>query len=111
MVLKNLIKARKGVAEPLSDDPQLVDSGLLPGVEALPAVVLVLEKRTLGIPFANPTAEAMLELSRRQLTQMTWPDIYANADELIATVASIAEQRFHATHLDAVLERAGHEPP
>jgi two-component system nitrogen regulation sensor histidine kinase GlnL len=52
----------------------------------------------------------MLDLSRRQLTQMAWPDIFANSDELIATVASIAEHRFHATHLDAVLERQGHEP-
>ena len=110
MVLKNLIKARKGHAEALSDDPQLVDSGLLTGFEALPTVVLVLEKRTLRVAFANPSAEAMLELSRRQLRQMAWPDIFTNADELVATIASIAAQRFHATHLDAVLERTGREP-
>jgi two-component system nitrogen regulation sensor histidine kinase GlnL len=110
MVLKNLIKARKGHAEPLSENAQLVDSGLLTGFEALPTVVLVLDKRTLRVAFANPSAEAMLDLSRRQLTQMAWPDIFANSDELIATVASIAEHRFHATHLDAVLERQGHEP-
>jgi two-component system, NtrC family, nitrogen regulation sensor histidine kinase GlnL len=110
MVLKNLIKARKGHAEPLSDIAQLVESGLLPGFEALPTVVLVLEKRTLKVAFANPSAESMLDLSRRQLTQMVWPDIFTNADELVATIASIAEHRFHATHLDAVLERPGHEP-
>ncbi|MGF6239568.1 MULTISPECIES: nitrogen regulation protein NR(II) [Paraburkholderia] len=110
MVLKNLIKARKGHTEPLSENAQLVDSGLLTGFEALPTVVLVLDKRTLRVAFANPSAEAMLDLSRRQLTQMAWPDIFANSDELIATIASIAEQRFHATHLDAVLERQGHEP-
>ena len=110
MVLKNLIKARKGHAEPLSENVQLADSGLLTGFEALPTVVLVLDKRTLRVAYANPSAEAMLELSRRQLTQMAWPDIFANSDELIATVASIAEHRFHATHLDAVLERQGHEP-
>jgi two-component system nitrogen regulation sensor histidine kinase GlnL len=110
MVLKNLIKARKGHAEPLSENAQLADSGLLTGFEALPTVVLVLDKRTLRVAYANPSAEAMLDLSRRQLTQMAWPDIFANSDELIATVASIAEHRFHATHLDAVLERQGHEP-
>jgi two-component system, NtrC family, nitrogen regulation sensor histidine kinase GlnL len=110
MVLKNLIKARKGHAEPLSENAQLVESGLLTGFEALPTVVLVLDKRTLRVAFANPSAEAMLDLSRRQLTQMAWPEIFANSDELIATIASIAEQRFHATHLDAVLERQGHEP-
>jgi two-component system nitrogen regulation sensor histidine kinase GlnL len=110
MVLKNLIKARKGHAEPLSENAQLVDSGLLTGFEALPTVVLVLDKRTLRVAFANPSAESMLDLSRRQLTQMAWPEIFANSDELIATIASIAEHRFHATHLDAVLERQGHEP-
>jgi two-component system, NtrC family, nitrogen regulation sensor histidine kinase GlnL len=110
MVLKNLIKARKGHAELLSENAQLADSGLLTGFEALPTVVLVLDKRTLRVAYANPSAEAMLDLSRRQLTQMAWPDIFANSDELIATVASIAEHRFHATHLDAVLERQGHEP-
>lgn len=110
MVLKNLIKARKGHAEALSENAQLADSGLLTGFEALPTVVVVLDKRTLRVAYANPSAEAMLDLSRRQLTQMAWPDIFANSDELIATVASIAEHRFHATHLDAVLERQGHEP-
>jgi two-component system nitrogen regulation sensor histidine kinase GlnL len=49
MVLKNLIKARKGHAEPLSENAQLVDSGLLTGFEALPTVVLVLDKRTLRL--------------------------------------------------------------
>jgi two-component system nitrogen regulation sensor histidine kinase GlnL len=110
MVLKNLIKARKGHAEPLSENLQLLDSGLLTGFEALPTVVLVLEKRTLKVAFANPSAESMLDLSRRQLTQMAWPEIFTNADELVATISSIAEHRFHATHLDAVLERQGHEP-
>lgn len=110
MVLKNLIKARKGHAEPLSDDAPLVASGLLPGFEALPTVVLVLDKRTLRVAFANPSAEAMLDLSRRQLTQMTWSDLFANADELVSTIAAIAEHRFHATHLDATLERPGREP-
>ena len=64
MDLKNLIKARKGHAEPLSGDAQLIDSGLLPGFEALPTVVLVLVKRTLRVAFANPSAESMLDLSR-----------------------------------------------
>ncbi|MFP3711303.1 PAS domain-containing sensor histidine kinase, partial [Paraburkholderia sp. SIMBA_009] len=78
MVLKNLIKARKAHEQTLSDDAQLVSSGLLPGFEALPTVVLVLEKRTLRVVFANPSPESMLELSRRQLTQMAWPDIFTN---------------------------------
>jgi two-component system, NtrC family, nitrogen regulation sensor histidine kinase GlnL len=110
MVLKNLIKARKGHAEPLSDDVPLVESGLLPGFEALPTVVLVLDKRTLRVAFANPSAEAMLDLSRRQLAQMAWSDLFSNADELLSTIASIAEHRFHATRLDASLERPGREP-
>ncbi|WP_434106635.1 nitrogen regulation protein NR(II) [Paraburkholderia caffeinilytica] len=110
MVLKNLMKARKGHEQTLSDDAQLVGSGLLPGFEALPTVVLVLEKRTLRVVFANPSAESMLELSRKQLTQMAWQDIFSNADELVATISAIAAHRFHATHLDAVLERPGHEP-
>ena len=110
MVLKNLMKAKQGRAEPLSDDAVLAQSGLLPGLEALPTVALVLEKRTLRVAFANPSAESMLDLSRRQLMQMSWPELFANGDELVATIAAIAEHRFHATHLDAVLERPGREP-
>jgi len=110
MVLKNLIKARKGHADPLSDDAPLVASGLLPGFEALPTVALVLDKRTLRVVFANTSAEAMLELSRRQLSQMAWSDLFSNAAELIETIAAIAEHRFHATRLDATLERIGREP-
>ncbi|HEV3105197.1 MAG TPA: nitrogen regulation protein NR(II) [Trinickia sp.] len=108
MVLKNLIRSKKA-AEPPSDDTGLAASGLLPGLEALPTVVLVLDKRTLRVAFANPSAESMLDLSRRQLTQMVWSDIFANGDELVATIAAIVEQRFHATHLDTVLERPGRE--
>jgi two-component system nitrogen regulation sensor histidine kinase GlnL len=111
MVLKNLIKARKPPADnSLSDDLQLVGTGLLPGMEALPTVVLVLNKISFKIAFANPSAEAMLERSRKQLTQITWPELFANADELMTTIVSIADNRFNATHLDAVLERPGHEP-
>lgn len=110
MVLKNLMKAKTGQAEPLSDDPALAQSGLLPGLEALPTVTLVLDKRTLRVAFANPSAESMLDLSRRQLVQMSWPELFANGDDLVATIAAIAEHRFHATHLDAVLERPGREP-
>ncbi|MGN6233773.1 MAG: nitrogen regulation protein NR(II) [Trinickia sp.] len=110
MVLKNLMKAKQGRAEPLSDDAVLAQSGLLPGLEALPTVTLVLEKRALRVAFANPSAESMLDLSRRQLMQMSWPELFANGDELVATIAAIAEHRFHATHLDAVLERPGREP-
>lgn len=110
MVLKNLMKAKTDQAEPLSDDPALAQSGLLPGLEALPTVTLVLDKRTLRVAFANPSAESMLDLSRRQLVQMSWPELFANGDDLVATIAAIAEHRFHATHLDAVLERPGREP-
>ncbi|SAK50181.1 nitrogen regulation protein [Caballeronia calidae] len=109
MVLKNLIKARKGHADALSDDTQLAATGLLPGLEALPTVVLVLDMRNLRIAYANPSAESMLEMSRKQLTQMNWPELFANAEELASTVASIAENRFNATRLDAVLERPGRE--
>ncbi|MBU6486776.1 MAG: PAS domain-containing protein [Burkholderiales bacterium] len=110
MVLKNLIKAKKGQSEPLSDDEALVRSGLLPGLEALPTVVLLLDKSTRRIAFANPSAESMLDLSRRQLMQMSWSELIANGEDLGATIAAIAEHRFHATHLDTVLERAGREP-
>lgn len=110
MVLKNLIKAKKGQSEPLSDDTVLAQSGLLPGLEALPTVTLVLDKRTLRVAFANPSAESMLDLSRRQLMQMSWSELFANSDDLNATITAIAEHRFHATHLDTVLERAGREP-
>jgi two-component system nitrogen regulation sensor histidine kinase GlnL len=111
MVLKNLIKARKSTHDnSLSDDATLVATGLLPGMEALPTVVLVLAKTTLKIAFANPSAEAMLERSRRQLAQTAWPELFANAEELVATISSIADNRFNATHLDAVLERPGREP-
>ncbi|PMS23865.1 PAS domain-containing sensor histidine kinase [Trinickia dabaoshanensis] len=110
MVLRNLMKPKTGGAEPLSDDAALTQSGLLPGLEALPTVTLVLEKRTLRVAFANPSAESMLDLSRRQLMQMSWPELFANGDELVATIGAIAEHRFHATHLDAVLERPGREP-
>ncbi|BAN22758.1 nitrogen regulation protein NR(II) [Caballeronia insecticola] len=109
MVLKNLIKARKGHADALSDNVQLAASGLLPGFEALPTNVLVLDMRNLRIAYANPSAEAMLEMSRKQLTQMNWPELFANSEELASTIASIAENRFNATRLDAVLERSGRE--
>ncbi|WP_153076571.1 nitrogen regulation protein NR(II) [Paraburkholderia bonniea] len=110
MALKNLGPVRHAQAEPLSEAQPLLDSGLLPGFDAFPAVVLVLEKSSLRVAFANPLAESMLELSRRQLAQMAWHDIFTNADELTQTIAAIAEHRFQATHLDAVLERPGHEP-
>ena len=111
MVLKNLIKARKSPPDnSLSDDAALVATHLLPGMEALPTVVLVLDKLSLKIAFANPSAEAMLERSRKQLAQTSWPELFANADELVTTIASIADHRFNATHLDAVLERPGREP-
>ncbi|MDR5819785.1 nitrogen regulation protein NR(II) [Caballeronia sp. LZ043] len=110
MVLKNLIKARRGHADALSDDAQLSSSGLLAGFEALPTTVLVLDMRHVRIAYANPSAEAMLEMSRKQLTQMNWTELFANADELAGTIASIAENRFNATRLDAVLERPNREP-
>ncbi len=110
MVVKNLMKAKEGQAELLTGDASLAQSGLLPGLEALPTVALVLDKRTLRVAFANPSAESMLDLSRRQLVQMSWPELFANGDELVATIAAIADHRFHATHLDAVLERPGREP-
>jgi two-component system nitrogen regulation sensor histidine kinase GlnL len=111
MVLKNLIKARKSPPDnSLSDDAALVATSLLPGMEALPTVVLVLDKLSLKIAFANPSAEAMLERSRKQLAQTAWPELFANAEELVSTIASIADHRFNATHLDAVLERPGREP-
>jgi two-component system, NtrC family, nitrogen regulation sensor histidine kinase GlnL len=109
MVLKNLIKARRGHADALSDDAQLAATGLLPGFEALPTVVLVLDMRHLTIAYANPSAESMLEMSRKQLMQTNWTQLFANAEELAATIASIAENRFNATRLDATLDLAGRD--
>ncbi|HTJ91988.1 MAG TPA: nitrogen regulation protein NR(II) [Pararobbsia sp.] len=111
MGLKDLMKSRRAETESLP--PALVQSSLLPGLEALPTAVLVIERRTLGVVFANPVAEALLEMSRRQLAQMCWPDLFTNSDQLISTIdaiAAIADNRFNATHLDASLERAGREP-
>jgi two-component system, NtrC family, nitrogen regulation sensor histidine kinase GlnL len=110
MALRSLIQAKKGDSEQHPEDAALAQSGLLPGLEALPTVVLVLETRTLRVAFANPLAESMLDLSRRQLLQMAWPELFANGDELVTTIAAIAEHRFHATHLDTVFERPGREP-
>jgi two-component system nitrogen regulation sensor histidine kinase GlnL len=109
MVLKNLIKVKRSQTNP-SGDTLLADSGLLAGFEALPSAVLVLQRKTLRVSFANPAAEAMLEMSRRQLSQTTWSDLFSNAAELVATIDAIAENRVQATHLDATLERLGHEP-
>lgn len=91
-------------------DSELSRSGLLPGLEALPTVVLVLDRRTLRVAYANPSAESMLELSRRQLEQMTWPNLFSNGDELVTTIEAIADNRFQATYLDATLEREMREP-
>src|SRR5580692_10071842 len=108
MGLKDLMKYRR--ADVASSPPALVQSALLPGLEALPTAVLVIERSTLGVAFANPVAESLLEMSRRQLSQMCWPDLFTNSDQLIATIdaiAAIADNRFNATHLDASLERTG----
>ncbi|PFH13162.1 MULTISPECIES: nitrogen regulation protein NR(II) [Burkholderia] len=109
MALKNLIKAKTGQPERLTEDERLMHSGLLAGLEALPTVVIVLDRKTLRVVFANPSAEAMLDLSRRQLAQRPWGEIFPNADELASTITAIGEERFHATHLDTVLDRPGHE--
>ena len=89
MVLKNLMKARKGHEQTLSDDAQLVGSGLLPGFEALPTVALVLEKRTLRVVFANPSAESMLELSRKNEAPICGKD-FKTGQTLMKTVLAPA---------------------
>lgn len=89
---------------------RLEASGILPGLEALPTVLLVLEKHTLRIVFANPAAEALLALSRRSLAQTTWHDLFLNGEALASTVADLVTNHFQATRLDLVLERTGHEP-
>ena len=96
-------------ANHLQSIEQLSASGLFPGLEVLPTVVLVLDKRTLRVAFANAAAESILELSRKQLQLLRWEDLFTNADELVATIDAIADNRFQATHLDAALERPGHE--
>ena len=102
-------QGENGQPERLTDDERLARSGLLAGLEALPTVVIVLDRKTLRIAFANPSAEAMLDISRRQLAQRGG-EIFPNANELASTITAIGEERFHATHLDTVLDRPGREP-
>jgi two-component system nitrogen regulation sensor histidine kinase GlnL len=117
MVLKGFIKTRKTGLTPAADagaagsrDP-LLESGLLPGLEALPTAVMLLEKRSLKVGFANPSSEALLGASARQLTQLTWFDVFTNGDELLATIEAVATNRFRATRLDAAFDRLGHHEP
>jgi two-component system nitrogen regulation sensor histidine kinase GlnL len=58
MGLKDLMKSKR--AEHVSESPVLVQSSLLPGLEALPTAVLVIERRTLAVAFANPVAPSTL---------------------------------------------------
>jgi len=111
IMLKNLIRGRKSSPDARTEaNLPLVEAGLLPGLEALPSVVLVLERSTLHIAFANPAAEALLELSRRQLTQMAWGDLFTSDNATLATITAVTQDYFQTTHLDAVMERPGHEP-
>jgi two-component system nitrogen regulation sensor histidine kinase GlnL len=115
MVLKNLIRGRKATPAPSAplraeQHPALATTGLLPGLDALPTVVLVLERGNLHIAYANPAAEALLELSRRQLTQMAWGDLFTSDDAPLATITAITQDYFQTTRLDAVVDRPGHEP-
>jgi two-component system nitrogen regulation sensor histidine kinase GlnL len=104
-----MTRNREAVGESLSDRPALAASGLLPGFDALPTAVLAIERSTLAVAYANPAAEAMLELSRRQLVRMAWPELFSNAEGFVATVEAIGAHRFQATHFDAVLERPAHD--
>ncbi|WP_246174907.1 nitrogen regulation protein NR(II) [Pandoraea terrigena] len=88
----------------------LAATGVLPGLEALPTVLLVLEKHTLRVVFANPAAEALLALSRRSLSQMTWNDVFTNGEVLASTMVDLIANRFQTTRLDLVLERTAQEP-
>lgn len=91
-------------------EAKLAATGILPGLEALPTVLLVLEKHTMRVVFANPAAEALLALSRRSLSQMTWNDVFANGEVLTSTMADLIANHFQATRLDLVLERTAQEP-
>ena len=100
-------------ALPASVDPweaKLAATGILPGLEALPTVLLVLEKHSLRVVFANPAAEALLALSRRSLSQMTWNDVFTNGEVLASTMVDLIANRFQTTRLDLVLERTAQEP-
>lgn len=91
-------------------DDRLAASGLLAGLEILPTVLLVLQRPSLRIAFANPAAEALLSLSRRTLAQIAWLDVFPNGAPLAAAVADLVSDHFQATRLDLVLERTGQEP-
>jgi len=107
-----------GVSAPVAALHALVDpwevklaaTGILPGLEALPTVLLVLEKHSLRVVFANPAAEALLALSRRSLSQMTWNDVFTNGEVLSSTMTELIANHFQTTRLDLVLERTAQEP-
>ncbi|RBL67371.1 PAS domain-containing sensor histidine kinase, partial [Pseudomonas sp. MWU13-2625] len=56
MVLKNLIKAKTGQPEPLTDYERLARPGLPAGPEALPPVGMALDRQALPIAFVKPAA-------------------------------------------------------
>lgn len=110
MVLKSLIRIRKNAARADDEHPALLAANLLPGLEALPNAILVLTRRELRVAFANPAAEAMLGLSRRQLAQLRWSDLFPGADSAEAVIARLHEDTAGTTHLDTVLDLPQHEP-
>ncbi|TAL52278.1 nitrogen regulation protein NR(II) [Pandoraea sp.] len=110
--MKSVRTTNPPIAEPHEDlgEAALAASGILPGLEALATVLLVLDKLTLRVVYANPPAEALLALSRRSLAHMTWHDLFLNGEVIDATMKELLANQFQATRLDLVLERTAQEP-
>lgn len=81
-----------------------------PGLDAVPNPILFVHHPALTIFYANPAAEAVLAVSRRQLVEISLHELFADPSELAEMIATVAGRQFDAKRRDVSLERLGHEP-
>ena len=81
-----------------------------PGLDAVPNPILFVRHPALTIFYANPAAEAVLAVSRRQLVGMSLHELFADPSELAEMIATVAGRQFDAKRRDVSLDRPGHEP-
>lgn len=81
-----------------------------PGLDAVPNPILFVRHPALTIFYANPAAEAVLAVSRRQLVGMSLQELFADPSELAEMIATVAGRQFDAKRRDVSLDRPGHEP-
>ncbi len=81
-----------------------------PGLDAVPNPILFVRHPALTIFYANPAAEAVLAVSRRQLVGMSLHELFAEPSELAEMIATVAVRQFDAKRRDVSLDRLGHEP-